>query len=118
MTKLHRFIPALLALLIVGCATVGVFPRDDFSDQVAAGYATIAAAHDMSATLLDGRVIGSKDSANIDRQLETAREGIDIARTLSGQDATNRLTVALAALNAAKSYLCEKQPPNPNCITR
>lgn len=110
------FIPLLLVLL-AGCAALGVSPKS-FSDKVAAGYASIAVSHDMSATLLDARVIGSRDSANIDKQLETAREGIDIARTLSGQAATDRLTVALVALDAAKAYLCGQQPTNPNCIKR
>lgn len=116
---MHKLkLSVIFPLLLILSACVSIPSPKSFADKVAAGYATIAVAHDMSATLLDGRVIGSKDSANIDAQLETAREGIDVARTLSGQDALNRLDVALAALNAAKAYLCGKQPTNPNCIVR
>ena len=108
----------ILSLLTLGaCASLQVFPTD-FNGRAAAGYASIAVSHDMAATLLDGRVIGSKDSANIDKQLEVAREGIDIAKTLTGSIAEDRLALALASLDAAKVYLCGKQPTNPNCIKR
>lgn len=117
MRKLRLSLVPLL-LILAACGSIGAIAPKAFSDKVAAGYASIAVSHDMAATLLDGRVISSADSMNIDKQLETAREGINIARTLTGLEAENRLDVALAAIDAAKAYLCGKQPSNPNCIKR
>lgn len=120
MAKVKTLLLVLIAGIVCGiasCSTFQVFKKD-FNGLSAGGYATIAAMHELSAVLLDGHVIGSKDSKNIDQQLVTAAEGIDVARTLSGTAADDRLAVALAAVNSAKTYLCGKQPANPNCLER
>ncbi len=119
--KTNGYVLALCLLVAVfalaACQAPGpVFAGQSFNDRAAQGYAAVAAVHSMSATLLDGHVIGSKDAENVVQQADIARDGIDIAKGLTGQAAETRLDVALLALQAAKSYLCQQQPTNPNCV--
>jgi hypothetical protein len=114
------FIALLLGLAIVSvgmsaCQTIGVPTPQTFSERLATGYSSVTAVRTSAATLLNGRVISSSDAENVQKQADTAREALDIARGLTGVDAQNKLDSALLILQAAQAYLCKKNPTDPNC---
>lgn len=122
MRNVHRFsavTAAYVALLMVaGCAVFGVPPLTSFGDRLAAGYTTVTGARQFNTTLLNGHVTSSADAENVQKQLDAAREGLDVASTLTGLDAENKLQSTMAIANAALGYLCKKSPADANCQTR
>lgn len=110
-----KYLLPFLLLLLAGCAALGVPTPKSFNERVAAGYVAAAGLRTSAATLLNGGVISSKDAENVQKQADVAREGLDVARTLPAADAENKLQATLALLNAAKGYLCGKNPNDPNC---
>lgn len=114
---IHTALYAVL-LLLAGCASLGVPPLKSFGDRLAAGYVTVTGARQFNTTLLNGQRISSNDAENVQKQLDTAREGLDVASTLTGIDADNKLKSTLAIANAALGYLCTKTPTDANCLNR
>lgn len=108
----------LIVLMVAGCAMLGVPPLTSFGDRLAAGYVTVKGARQFNTTLLNGQRIGSADAENVQKQLDTSREGLDVASTLTGLDAENKLQSTLAIADAALGYLCKKNPADANCQTR
>lgn len=104
--------------LLAGCAAFGVPKLESFGERLAGGYVTVTGARTLTTALLNGQVIGSKDAQNVQDQANSAREGLDVAGTLTGLDAENKLSSALAIANAALDYLCAKAPTDPNCLGR
>lgn len=107
-----------LLFLLTACASMGVPPLQSFGDRLAAGYVTVTGARQFNTALLNGQRIGSVDSENVQQQLDTARKGLDVASTLTGLDAENKLQATLVMANAALGYLCSKNPADANCQTR
>jgi hypothetical protein len=106
---------AVLACAVSACALLGGPPLESFGDRMAGGYVTTAGARTLTLTLLDGQVISSADAENVQAQADTAREGLDVASTLTGIDAENKLQASLIIAGAALNYLCTKAPADPNC---
>lgn len=104
--------------LLAGCAAFGVPKLESFGERLAGGYVTVTGARTLTTTLLNGQVIGSKDAQNVQDQANSAREGLDVASTLTGINAENKLNSSLAIANAALDYLCAKAPTDPNCLGR
>ena len=114
------FVAVLLGLAVVSvsmsaCQMIGVPTPKTFNERLASGYSSVTVVRTSAATLLNGRVITSSDAENIQKQADTAREALDIARGLTGIDAENKLDSALLILQAAQAYLCKKNPNDPNC---
>lgn len=105
----------LLLLILGGCASLGIPTPQTFSERLAAGYVSAKSIRTSATVLLNGSVITSGDAENLQKQADVAREGLDIARTLPSLDAENKLQATLLALQAAQSYLCGKNPNDPNC---
>jgi hypothetical protein len=108
----------LAFIMLVGCAALGVPQLKSFGDRLAAGYTTVTGARQFNTTLLNGQRISSSDAENVQKQLDAAREGLDVASTLTGLDAENKLQSTLAIANAALGYLCQKNPADANCQNR
>jgi hypothetical protein len=112
--KLKLFIIPLL-LILSACASLGVPTPKSFNERLASGYSSVTTVRQSATILLNGRVIGSSDAENVQRQTDVAREALDVARTLPALDAENKLQSALLVLQAAQGYLCTKTPTDPNC---
>lgn len=100
MTKLARFIP-LLALLLVGCASLGIPVADTFNKQAAGAVTTVNAASQLSLTLLQARKITPDESDGFIDRAEDAQEAIDFARAVHSAnpaDAQDRLDATIKAL--------------------
>lgn len=105
----------LLTLLLQGCATLGVPAPQTFNERLAAGYVSATSIRTSATTLLNGAVITSSDAENLQKQADVAREGLDVARTLPALQAEDKLQATLLILQAAQTYLCGKNPNDPNC---
>lgn len=101
----------VLACFMCACAQLGIVQPDTFNQRLAAGYTSVTAVRQGTATLLSGQKITVVDAQNIQTQADTARAGLDIAQGLSSTDITsaeNRLTVSLTILQGLQTYLTSR----------
>lgn len=117
---------ALGAMFVLpGCASLGLPTAKTFNERLAAGYTTVTAVREATGVWLDGKVRAARaepdqgrqdaliaaakaDAQNVQAQADTAREGLDIARSLKGLDlgaAEERLASTLRILEALQTYL-------------
>lgn len=101
--------PLLVALaLLTACAQLGVPTAKNFGERLAVGYIAVAGVRDGATTLLQARKITADDAQNIQKQADTARAGLDIARNLRATNpgaAEDRLSMTITALTALQTYL-------------
>lgn len=116
--SLTTLMTVLSMIAISACALLGVPPLESFGDELVAGYATVKGGRQLNTTLVNGKVLGSADGLNVQKQFDAAREGLDVASTLTGLDAKNKLQSSLAIANAALTYVCAKAPTDANCQNR
>lgn len=105
-------VAALAVGLIVGCSALGSATPDTFNQKLAVSVASVSEVRNTATTLLQAGKISVADAQNIQAQADVAREGLNVARGMSGVDLTNassRLEVANAALRALQAYLITKQ---------
>jgi hypothetical protein len=123
--RLKLALIAITAIAVSACALLGGPPLESFGDRLAAGYATVRGARQFNTALLNGQRIHSSDAENMQKQLDAAREGLDVASTLCapppgacGLDAEDKLQTTMTIANAALGYLCKKNPTDANCLSR
>ena len=105
-------VTGLLLAAVVGCAQLGVPAPQTFNQNLAVAASVNTEVRQTATTLLQAGKLSVADAENIQKQANTAREGLDVARSLSGTDlggATNKLTAATAILQALQAYLVTKQ---------
>lgn len=108
--KLKLSIVPLLALLLLGCASLGVPTPQNFRERLAAATVTVTGVRQTNLTLLTAKKISPDDAAYVNAKANEARAGIDIARSLEKVDPTgadNRLSAAIVILEALNAYLAE-----------
>ena len=100
---------ALVLVLSAGCASIGATPAKSFDQQLAYGYATVTAVRTSAADALNVGTIQITDAQHVLIVTDTARAGLDVARTSSAAGDTStalgKLTEATAILTAAQSFL-------------
>jgi hypothetical protein len=97
-----------LGMLLVGCAT----RAETFNQRLLVAYNTVTEVRTQTKTLLQVKKITSTDAENIQRQADTARAGLDVARSLRSTQplaAEDRLTATRAVLLALQTYLIAQQ---------
>lgn len=118
-TPLFTVVMLALAIVmsfgLVGCETLGVPTPKSYSERVASGYSAVTTIRMSATTLLNGKLISSEDATNVQKMADTAREALDVSRSLTGVDAEHKVESALLILQAARTYLCTKNPSDPNC---
>lgn len=105
-----RYAPfyALMLVVLTACATLGVEAPRTFNEKLTAGYTTVTAARDATATLFSSGKLSAPDAHNVESQLDTARTGLDLARQVH---ATNppagdaKLDAVVTGLTALQAYL-------------
>lgn len=111
MRRLQYSLLPLLLFLVSACSALGLQSPQNFSDRLAAGYVTVTAARDSTATLLSSGKITAGDAQQIQTQCDNARSGLDIARQVhetNPQAGDEKLTAILAGLNALSQYLATR----------
>ena len=95
-----------------GCASVGLPTADSFNERLAVGYASVTTIRQTATALLQAKKISADDGQQVLDQTNNARQGLDIARTLSKTNlaaADGKLTAIRTALNAVQTYLAARQ---------
>lgn len=98
--------------LLVGCAQLGVPTPDTVNQKIAVATVTVTSVRNTAATLVTAGKISPDDAENVQKQADTAREGLNVARTLGGKDplaADNKVEAVTVILKALQSYLLTKQ---------
>lgn len=109
--QLQFFVLACM-LILSACASLGVPTPDTFNKKLAVAVVTVTEVRNTGATLLSAGKITANDAANIQQQADTARDGLNVARSLSDKDlagADNKLIAATAILQALQTYLLTRQ---------
>lgn len=112
--NLRAVFGAFLFALVVGCAALGVPSPQTFNENLAVSIAANTSVRETATTLLQAKKISAADAENALKQTDVAREGLNVARSLSGTDlasAQGRLEATTAALKALQAYLATKGAP-------
>ena len=112
MKHFKLFLAVVSFAVLTACAAIGSATPDTFNQRLAVAAASVTEMRHTATTLLQANKISVADAKNIEAQADVAREGLNIARGMSGVDlnaANTRLDVANAALKALQSYLITKQ---------
>lgn len=107
--RLNQALPILL-LLAAGCASLGVPVPQTFNGKAAAALTTVTGARQTTLTLLQAHKLTPDDAANVDKQADNLRQGIEVARTIHAGDPAagdTKLTATIAALQILTAYLEE-----------
>lgn len=113
MKRLYELsIVPLLAILLLGCASMGVPTPQTFRERIAAAYVTVTGIRQTTLTLLQAKKISPDDAGNVNQSADQARAGVDIARSIETVDPTgadNRLNASIAILESLQAYLGSKK---------
>ena len=100
-----------VAVAIFGCVSMEA-PKT-FSDRLAYGYASVAAARNTAAGLLERKRITKAQAQDFQASADQARTALDLARATAGKGdvstAQKQLDLALAVLTALEAKLREAQ---------
>lgn len=103
---------AALPLAFTGCVAPQVATPTTFSQQLAYGYAGLAAARDTTVQLLQRKAITVDDAKKIQAQADNVRAAFDTARATAGAGnmttAEEQLRTALSLLTALETQLKAK----------
>lgn len=100
------------ALLLSGCAQFGIPTPETFNERLAAGYGLTTQVRTTATTLLDAKKISSSDAENVLATTDVARQGLDVARTISKTDMTaaeGKVSAIRTGLTALAAYLATKK---------
>ena len=104
-----------LALAVLLAACVSLESPKTFNDKLAYGYASVTAARNTAAALLERKRISKEDTQQIQALADQARTGLDVSRgTASTGDlatAQGQLQLALDVLTKLEAYLATKGQP-------
>ena len=110
-TYRNLFAATILVAMFTACATLGMPTPKSFNERAASGYTTVTTVAQTTTSLLRAKVISVADAENVEKQATTAKEGLDIARSLHGSVPTaadQRLEASLVILQALQKYLAER----------
>ena len=111
LTLRTSFFTVLFAML-AGCAQLGLPTATTFQERLTAGYALNSEVRTSAATLLNAKKLTADDGQNILDQTNTARAGLDVARTIGRTDpkaGDAKLTSIRTVLLALQAYLATKE---------
>lgn len=113
---LAKLLTAGLAALLIaaapGCNSIGLPAPVTSEERVVVTLATVAGVRDAAATLLKAKQISVEDAENIQRQADSVRAGVEIARAMIAVDpagADAKLQQTRLALAALQAYLATKE---------
>jgi hypothetical protein len=104
----------ILALFVVGCAALGLPTPQTFNEKLLAAYSGVTQAREAGDILLNAKKISSADAANVQKQCDNVREGLDLAASMKDSTlATQKLTSSVAILTALQTYQAFLRARNP-----
>lgn len=113
MTKILKYWQIYTAaLLLAACAQLGLPAPETFNERLAAGYGAVTQVRSTATTLLEAKRISSEDAQNVLTTTDAARQGLDVARSLSKTDlasAEGKVNAVRATLTALSAYLATRK---------
>lgn len=103
---------AVLAVLLHGCALMGLPAAETFNQRLEGGYRTAETIVSGTSILLNAHKISSDDAENSAKQADVLKDGLDVARSLHATDeqaGNDKLTTTLISLRALEAYLQTKE---------
>lgn len=103
----QRYAALFVLTLVVGCAGNLATP-DKFNSKLAVAISTVTAVRQTATTLVTAKKISPDDGQNVQTTADTARAGIEVARTLAKVNlvaADSKLTAVATTLEALQNYL-------------
>jgi hypothetical protein len=103
---------ACMLAFLAACASIGAPTPQTFNERLAAGYTTVTGVRQAATVLLTSQRITAADAQNVQNQADTARAGLDVAKSMSGTNlpaADTKLTATLTVLQALQAYLVAHQ---------
>lgn len=97
---------------MVACAQLGLLTPQSFREKLSAAVASVEASRSTTTMLLEAGRIGSDDAQHIQDQLENARAGLNIVRSMektAPATADAKLTQIRTGLVALEAYLKTKE---------
>lgn len=110
MNRLRSVAALWLLVVVAGCASIPT--PETFNQKLAVAITTVTAVRITTTTLLQARKISADDALNVQDGANSARAGIEVARTLSKVNLTaadGKLTAVVTTLQALQSYLTSRQ---------
>jgi hypothetical protein len=107
--KLSMF---LVALMLVGCQTLGVPSPETLSQKIAVTVVTVTEVRKQAFDLLVVKKISPEDAKNIQSQADNVVAAAQVARTMAATDpvgADAKLQATRAALVALQAYLLSRE---------
>ncbi len=104
----RNYLVVLMLTLFAGCTSV---TTTTFNEKLVIGYNTVTQVAATTTQLLKAGKISPDDAENILKQGTNAKEGLDVARKLSGSDLTGangKLAAVTSILSTLQSYLADK----------
>ena len=104
-------VPIFLAFIVGACASL--MPQT-FNQKLLVGYSTVTEIRVQTTNLLTGKKITPDDAENVQKQADTAREALDVARGLKASNPTAadaKLDATRTVLVALQTYLASKATP-------
>lgn len=104
------FLYVAFLLTFYGCAQIGIQPQT-FNEKLAVAVTSVTAIRASATALVQAKKITADDGQNVQNQADTARQGLDLARTINAtnpQGAADKLGAASAVLTALQGYLASK----------
>lgn len=104
----------MLSCLVVlqGCASFGIPTADSAKQRIAVGYVGVKQLRDQAYTAALAGKLDKADAANVQKQADVMREGLDIADAMVGTDLSSaemRLKATEEALLRLQEYIAAKQ---------
>ncbi len=97
-----------LIAYLSACASLGTAPAKSFDEQLAYAYGVHTAVTNATATALSTGAITVPEATQVEKQIETTRSLLDVAKAAEATNPTQAqsdLTLALSGLNALLTYL-------------
>jgi predicted secreted protein len=113
-STLRNCLMAVAVVALTACAALGISTPDTFNGRLASGYVTVTTVRQAGTSLLTSGKITVKDAENIQKQADTARDGLDVARSIHDtlpKQAEDKLATTLVILNALSGYVKSKGGP-------
>ena len=101
-----------ISVMLSSCAALGVPTATTFNERLAVGYGTVTQVRQSATTLLNAKKLTAEDGTNVLSATDSARAGLDVARTLSKTDmgaADSKLTAVRTVLTALQAYLVSRE---------
>jgi outer membrane lipoprotein SlyB len=80
------FAIAVMAMVLNGCAALGIAAPETFNQQLAVGYGTVTQLRESATMLVQTKKLSPADAMNVQMTADSARIGLDTARTIHAAD--------------------------------